>query len=261
MRRVVVVAGWVRGAWLTAALMVTPALGVGASPSSALAGQYHVYACKTPAGESAPADGWSGSNTGPATIAQDTCGQPRSALIAGLCAETNRTADADSATWTFAAPSGETLAGATLWRAGDGDGGAAVNASYQFWLAGSGETDVFSECVLAFGCPTKGEIGKPLSPENRVAVPLTNLGSHLFVQASCGGIAEYNCPNNAGDPAGYAAVVYVYAADLILEQGVGPTATNVSGELATAPTVSGTTDVAFSASGSRLGRVRGGVHG
>jgi hypothetical protein len=215
--------------------------------ASAWAGEYHVYSCRTPAGESAPADGWSGANTGPATLAQDTCAKPGGALIAALDAQTSRTADADSATWTFAAPPGEALAGATLWRAGDADGGAAVNASYQFWLAGSGETDVFNECVFALGCPAKGEIGEPLSPENRVYVPVANLGAHLFAKASCGGISEYNCPNNSGDSAGYAAVVYVYAADLILEQGVGPTATNVSGELATAPSVSGTTDVAFSA--------------
>jgi hypothetical protein len=43
-------------------------------------------------------------------------------------------------------------------------------------------------------------------------------------------------------------VVYVYAADLILEQEAVPTASNVSGELASASTVSGTSDVAFSAS-------------
>jgi hypothetical protein len=42
--------------------------------------------------------------------------------------------------------------------------------------------------------------------------------------------------------------VYLYAADLILEQSAGPTASNVSGELASASTVSGTSDVAFDAS-------------
>ncbi len=33
----------------------------GAAAASAQAGGYHVYACRTPAGQSAPADGWSGS--------------------------------------------------------------------------------------------------------------------------------------------------------------------------------------------------------
>jgi hypothetical protein len=167
--------------------------------------------------------------------------------MAALGAERNRTANADSATWTFSAPSGETLTGATLWRAGDADGGAANYASYQFWFAGPGETSVFGECVFELGCLGKGKIGQPLSSENRLTVPILNLGSHLYAQAACGGMTEYPCPNNAGDSNGYAAVVYVYAADMILEQPVGPTATNVSGELATAPTVAGTTDVAFSA--------------
>jgi hypothetical protein len=44
-----------------------------------------------------------------------------------------------------------------------------------------------------------------------------------------------------------AAGEYLYAADILLEQAAGPTATNVSGELATAPTVQGTEDVIFSA--------------
>ena len=54
--------------------------------------------------------------------------------------------------------------------------------------------------------------------------------------------------SGTGDPNGYAAVVYLYAADIILEQSAGPSASNVSGELASAPAVSGTSDVTFSAS-------------
>ncbi|MGO8905159.1 MAG: hypothetical protein ACLQMH_05980 [Solirubrobacteraceae bacterium] len=39
----------------------------------------------------------------------------------------------------------------------------------------------------------------------------------------------------------------LYAADIVLEQSAGPTASNVSGELANAPVVQGSSDVAFSA--------------
>jgi hypothetical protein len=42
--------------------------------------------------------------------------------------------------------------------------------------------------------------------------------------------------------------VYLFAADVTLEQTAGPTASGVGGELASAPTVAGTRDVAFSAS-------------
>ncbi len=42
--------------------------------------------------------------------------------------------------------------------------------------------------------------------------------------------------------------MYLYAADIVLEQSAGPDAGNVSGELASAPVVRGASDVAFSAS-------------
>jgi hypothetical protein len=84
-------------------------------------------------------------------------------------------------------------------------------------------------------------------------VPPPNLGSHLYLSASCGGVSGYACPDGSGDPNGYAAVVYLYAADLTLEQSYGPSASNVSGELASAPTVSGTSDVVFSASDAGSG--------
>ena len=45
----------------------------------------------------------------------------------------------------------------------------------------------------------------------------------------------------------YAAVVYLYAANLTLEQNTQPLAENVTGELATAPLLSGTADLSFAA--------------
>ncbi len=59
---------------------------------------------------------------GPAVYAEDTC-ERGGALIAAL-GDAKRTADADSATWAFEAPAGESIAAATLWRAGDAAGGA-----------------------------------------------------------------------------------------------------------------------------------------
>lgn len=221
--------------------------------SSAVAGEYHVYSCRTPSGESAPADGWSGSETGVETVTTDTCSQPGGALIAGLRAGTARTANSDSATWEFQAPAGETLAAATLWRAGDTDGGSEQGTTYEFLLAGPEATTAVEQCLSLLGCSGRGAIGQPLSAENGVTVPVANLGSHLYASAACGGITKYNCPNGVGDPNGYAAVVYLYAADLTLEQSAPPTASNVSGELASASTVSGTSDVAFSASDTGSG--------
>jgi len=218
-------------------------------PAAALAGQYHVYSCRTPNGEVAPADGWSPSPTGVAVVMQDTCEDSGGALIAGLEGLTNRTTNTTVALWTFAAPAGETLAGATLSRAGDADGGAGSGGTYQFWVAAPTETDIFDECSYLAYCESgEGAIGQPLSSANRVVVPSANLGSRIYLRASCDGVSGDKCPNGTGDSNGYAAVVYLYAADLILEQDGSPTAFDVSGELVGAPTLAGTSDIAFSAS-------------
>jgi hypothetical protein len=229
---------------LVGALLIAGVLGHAAGAS---AGQYHVYACRTPAGESAPADGWSGSKIGAFSRVEDTCSQPNGALVAALGDEPARTANTDIATWAFSTPAGETIAGATLWRSGDTDGGAAINASYQFWLAGPKEPQLFDECLYALGCAGKGGSGQPLLAENRVVVPIANLGPALYASASCGGVAEYKCPEGKGDSNGNAAIVNLYAADITLEQNAGPSAGAVSGELTSAPTVRGASDVAFSA--------------
>ncbi len=57
----------------------------------------------------------------------------------------------------------------------------------------------------------------------------------------------FECPTGQGDPDNYAAALYLYAADLTLEQTAGPTVTSPAGELATAPEPSGTADLTFTA--------------
>jgi hypothetical protein len=226
------------------------AFGAGApGAATARAGEYHVYACRTPSGESAPADGWSGSVEGAYdNYAEDTCGKG-GALVARLGDLTTHMATLDKATWTLSVPAEEMMVGATLWRAGDADGGEAANATYEFWLAGTSQDEAFSSCLYQFGCYAGvGDPGHPLSGVNRVVVPSVNLGSHLYSNAYCEGSSTYVCPGGKGDPNEYAAVVYLYAADIVLEQRASPTASNVGGELASAPAVSGMSDVTFNAS-------------
>jgi hypothetical protein len=170
------------------------------------------------------------------------------ALIAALGDATIHAADIDRSTWAFGAPTTVRVTSASLWRAGYLHGQAGEHATYQFWLAGTNETSIFDECIYTVGCTQQGAPGQPLSVANRVTVPINNLGSHIYVNTSCGVIAGQMCGANTGDPNGYAAVVYLYAADITLAQSLGPSAGNVGGELATAPTVSGTSDVTFSAS-------------
>ncbi len=224
--------------------LVSLALATGAQ-----AGAYHVYACRTPSGEAAPADGWSSESFGPWDRAENMCGQPGGALVAALGDETAHPADVEPASWIFSTPADDTMVGATLWRAGDADGGEVVNATYEFWLAGPSEFSSFDQCPYEFECPTGiGDPAAPLSEVNRVPVPAADLGAHLYAYAACGGAPHFECPAGKGDSNGYAAVVYLYAADIILEQPAGPTVSNVGGELASELTVSGTSDLIMSAS-------------
>jgi hypothetical protein len=69
----------------------------------------------------------------------------------------------------------------------------------------------------------------------------------VFVSVACSGAPGAECGSGFSDPNNFAAVVYLYAADIVLEQTAGPTASSVSGELSTAPTVAGASDVTFDA--------------
>jgi hypothetical protein len=167
-------------------------------------------------------------------------------LVAAL-GQTARSPNGDLATWAFAAPADTTLAGATIWRAGDAAGGNAFDATYQFQLAGPALEEPFDECTSLSGCTTSGDLGEPLAEANRVSLPKANLGPHLFASAKCGGVDIYKCPTTEHDANGYAAVIYLYAADLTLEQNTGPSIANISGELTSASSIAGTSDVAFTA--------------
>ncbi|HEX4435942.1 MAG TPA: hypothetical protein VH061_04025 [Solirubrobacteraceae bacterium] len=86
-----------------------------------------------------------------------------------------------------------------------------------------------------------------MSTENLVAVPVAKLQTRLYANASCFGVDEYECTKGQGDANNYAVALYLYAADLTLEQSAGPSVSAVGGDLATAPVVSGTSDLAFNA--------------
>jgi hypothetical protein len=226
---------------------------VAISAGSAQAGKYHVYSCRMPDGSVAPTDGWSGSASGVSVHAEDKCAKG-GALVAELGEGVSHVVGTDVATWTFGAPPNEPVKKMTLWRAGDAEGRSATNATYQFWVAGPTEPEAFDECIYALGCmKVRGEPEEPMSLSNILAVPAKNLGEHLYVNASCGGLQTYKCPSGKGDSNGYAAVVYLYAADLVLEQTSQPTVTNLEGELSTASTLSGTADLAFHAADSGSG--------
>jgi hypothetical protein len=222
---------------------------LGIAVAVAAGGQYHVYSCRTPAGGVAPVDGWSGT-LAPESAFDDrvlnTCGEG-GAMIAAIGDVAVHAAEVDRATWMFSTPAAVSIHGATVWRAGYLRGEIGEGGTYQFWMTGAGEEPVYDECVFSLGCQHEGKLGEPLAAENRLVLPTGALGSSLFVNANCGVIPGHSCQPNGGDPNGYAAAIYLYAADLTLEQAAGPHATGVTGELASAPTVRGLSDVAFEA--------------
>jgi len=247
------------GRALALALLLGGAAGAICAPAWAGGvGEYHVYACRQPDGQVAPVDGWSYSTKG------STSDNPESnpdgcptgtGLTAALGSGHSHSADKDSATWAFSAPASETLAGAALWRAGDTLGGAntEAEASYMYWLAGVADsgsnTQIFQECAALYACRSEGSFTDPLATNNRVEVPEKALHSpYLFLTASCGStIVGAECPKGGGDENGNAAIVELFAADLVLTQESAPTVREVKGPLAEAAAVSGTTDIAFTA--------------
>ena len=86
-------------------------------------------------GRRSPPDGWTGSVSGSESVTVESCPQG-GALLAALRRSPGRVANNDSATWEFSPPAGERLVGATLWRAGDADGGANAAGLDLVWLAG-----------------------------------------------------------------------------------------------------------------------------
>jgi hypothetical protein len=76
-------------------------------------------------------------------------------------------------------------------------------------------------------------------------------------------VSEYKCPTAKGDANGYAAALYLYAADITLEQAEGPHASGVGGELTSAPTLRGASPVSFDATdpGAGVWQVVFGVDG
>src|SRR6202035_3431434 len=99
-------------------------------------------------GQPAPTDGWSDSVAPGGAFDQyvkNTCAEG-GALAAALGDATSHGAYIDKATWAFAAPVGEAIAAATLFRAGDNAGGRGASYAYDFWLAGPTEGKPFDEC-------------------------------------------------------------------------------------------------------------------
>src|ERR1700751_1419192 len=115
------------------ALVATGAL---VAPACVRAGLYHVYACRTPSGAAAPADGWMPAVRGATAVTENGCANPAGGLLAGFVERGVSAVPEDVASWRFVPPAGERLAAARIWRAGDADGYFNLKDEYVFWLGG-----------------------------------------------------------------------------------------------------------------------------
>ncbi len=222
--------------------------------SSASAGSYHVYSCRTPAGAVAPRSGWGSSTNGPWMEVADSC-ESGGSLTAALDGNVSHPANVSAATWIFSAPAGTQIAAARLWRSSYTRSWEAGNNSTETQLEAPGDTttaDVFSQCVRFEGCESVGSSSVPLSKENLVEAPQANLteATHLYVNASCGGGDGSSCPAVG---AGYAASISLYAADITLADDTPPAFSSVGGSLAAGGTMSGVGDISFSATDTGSG--------
>jgi hypothetical protein len=246
-------AGWSRGAWIAAALLL---LGFGLTLApAARAGEYHVYSCRTPAGAVAPTSGWSGSINGESMYDIDSCASGGS-LTAALDGSVAHGANVSDANWTFSAPAGTQVAAARLWRAGEARSSVAF-ATTVYWLAAPNDiydaADIFDKCNrYEEGCTGKGNSQTPMAKENLLEVPPGNLSgaTHIYMNAACGGSDGYSCPAVGG---GYSVAVSLYAADITLADNTPPTASNVGGSLAAGESQSGVGDISFSATDTGSG--------
>jgi hypothetical protein len=246
---------------LPASIATAASPGVAAAPlataASAPAGEYHVYSCRTPSGQVAPTDGWSSPEHPVYDPTSNTC-ETGGGLIAALDAGIAHISDSatDRATWVFEAPVGEVVTDATLWRAGNTLGGAAGAASYVFLFSGAASLGmhIFGGCAAGEGCISEGSITNPMAEENRVITPSVALnGPYLAMGTYCGSLIGTSCPSDEGSTMTYAAIVELFAADIVLSQSTSPTVSAVTGGLAEDPSVQGTTDVAFHAADSGSG--------
>jgi len=231
--------------------------GVAGGPlATARAAGYHLYSCRTPNGAPAPADGWHGSvaaGSMPDVGVGDGC-ESGGALVAYIGEEHEHAPAVDRATWAFQAPSHERVVAASLRRAATLRGAGGENSVYELSIEGPGASESLEQCAFSPACETLGLTGDPFAPADLLQSAPGRSGTGLSVSVRCGpDPVQGDCRHGFAGSGAYAAIVRIYAADITLEQDVGPSASNVSGELQSASTLAGTPAVAFDASDAGSG--------
>lgn len=176
--------------------------------------------------------------------------------MAALDGSVAQGANVSTAAWTFGAPAGIQIVAARLWRA---DEARSWSENYNSTLTSlvapediDSSADVFDQCAVYLGCTKVGDPGAPMSGENLVQVPSSNLSgaTHIYMSAACGGDNNTYCPAVGG---GYSVAISLYAADITLADDTPPMVSSVGGSLAAGGTLSGIGDISFSATDTGSG--------
>ena len=229
-----------------------------ASASPAWAGRYHVYSCRTPAGAAIPAEGWKGTETGVGAVVVEQLRPGRRAASRACSGARGGRRTRPARLGNSRRPRG------TSWSARRSRGpgtrmGARTNDAADIVVACRTGSRVQFRVVWRCREVSDGWLGTayavPCKP--RVRVSPANLGGSLYATAACQGLPSQPCAETGSDANGYAAAIYLYAADLVLEQQAGPSAGGVAGELASAATVGGQSPISFTAERPAVGHLRG----
>ena len=223
----------------------------------AMAGEYRVYSCMTPAGMPAPTDGWSASRGASAhsqPLNHCANGGP---LIAELNPSHAQPANTGLVTWGWDAPPGATIAAYRIWRSAqlryNGEPGVTSWVFSARNVNTATEGYIIDNCAASYGCSGLGLPSPALSPNNLLAENLRAVDiARWYINAACGGTANEWCmPNGV-----LMAMARVHAAEFTLRDPDGPTIGSTSGRLTTATTHAGTELISFTASDAVSGVYR-----
>jgi hypothetical protein len=220
------------------------------SADIAAAGTYHVYACRTPTGSTAPTDGWGMSHNGAYASTGDSCagGGSLSAVLDGSVSHPF----GDQADLAFHAPANTDIAAITLWRAGTASPGQAYGSPGTTiqWDNATGGPTVVDQCYQAYGCSSAGTTSSPLAASNAISSGGLTGVTGIEGIAVCSGGPGGTCPATGGAPT---AALYLYGADITLRDPSNPAVSSVQGGLVGGGTLAGTENVSFNATDSGSG--------
>jgi hypothetical protein len=241
----------------TAALAAS-ALLMAAFATTAHAGTWALISCTQPSGEPAPVEGWSAAPyAGPTNFSESWSSCTGKGGSFGAFSSSREGQPAGSGwLWEFAAPAGSTIAGGQMSSKLFAPAGLAWLATPELKYVGS---NIIANCQSNLPCPESGVgNGGPYSG----TFPIDHVGGkNIYALAQCGVTGGCTTGDGSG---GVNAELWIYSADIDLQNDAMPTASgSFSGGLLT-PNASGTQDLLFTATdpnGPGVARVKVGIDG